>query len=317
MSDYESLEKQRNLIVGVFVALGLCALTWLVFKFGDMPSTVSRFRSFLVYVQFQSAPGVQKDTPVRFCGYQIGRVVHVVPPDMRAPIVDGQPEGPETHHTVVHLRINRKFVNIPDNSQVRLMTRGLGSSFIEIKAPPRDPNHPIEGFLGEGSWVQGSTGISSEFFPEESQQKLEELAVDLKVLVNNTNAVVGDPLNQQYIQTTLGNFADLSAEAKGAIVEYRELAQAGKSALGHADVTMDELTVALVGTSEELSKAATELRLMLSRINAGEGTAGKLVTDGRLYERMLESAAQVEILLEEMRHFVARSRDKGFPIKLK
>lgn len=324
MSDFERLEKQRNLIVGVFVALGLCAATWLVFKFGDMPATVSRFRSFLVYVQFQSAPGVQKDTPVRFCGYQIGRVVHVVPPEKRQAIVEGQPKGPKVYHTVVHLSINRKYVNIPDNSEIKLMTRGLGSSYIEIRAPLLDVSDPNAGFLGAGSWIQGSTGISSEFFPEESQQKLEELAVDLKALVNNTNTVVGDPVNQQYIKTALGNFAQVTAEAsktlveaRGAIGDYRKLAQAGQVSLGHADTRMEELTLALVGTSEELGEAATELRRMLANINEGQGTAGKLVNDGRLYERMLESSAQIEGLLEEMRRFVARSKDKGFPIKLK
>jgi hypothetical protein len=31
-------------------------------------------RSFEIYVQFPPAPGVEKDTPVRFFGYQIGRV---------------------------------------------------------------------------------------------------------------------------------------------------------------------------------------------------------------------------------------------------
>ncbi len=324
MSDYESVQKQRNLIVGVFVALGLCAAIWLVFKFGDLPTGVSRFRSFLVYVQFKSAPGVQKDTPVRFCGYQIGRVVHVVPPEKRPSIVNGKPEGPEQHHTVVHLSINRKFVNIPDNSQIRLMTRGLGSSYIEIKAPPVDPNHPVHGFLMEGSWVEGSTGVTSEFFPEDSQEKLEQLAVDLRTLVRNTNAIVGDSTNQQHVKTILENFAGVSAEAsktlaeaREAIQDYRVLAQTGQKTVIHADQKIDEMSMTLVGASDELGKAAAELRQMLASINAGEGTAGKLVNDGRLYERMLESAAQVETLLEEMRRFVARSKDKGFPIKLK
>ena len=324
MSDFERLDKQRNLMVGVFVALGLCAATWLVFKFGDMPATVSRFRSFLVYVQFHSAPGVQKDTPVRFCGYQIGRVVHVVPPELRPAIINGKAEGPKVHHTVVHLSINRKYVNIPDNSEIKLMTRGLGSSYIEIKAPLLDVNDPNAGFLGPGSWVQGSTGVSSEFFPEESMQKLEKLAVDLTTLINNANTMVGDPFNQQSIKASLGNLAQLTAEAgktlveaRDAIGDYRNLAQAGQATLGHAGTKMDELTLALVGTSEELGETATELRQMLMNINEGEGTAGKFVNDGRLYERMLESAAQIEGLLAEMRRFVARSKDKGFPIKLK
>ena len=80
MSDYESSQRRRDVVVGIFVVLGLTALGWMIFKFGDLPTAVSRMKSFQVYVQFPTAPGVQKDTPVRFCGYQIGRVTSVMAP---------------------------------------------------------------------------------------------------------------------------------------------------------------------------------------------------------------------------------------------
>ena len=83
MSDYETTQRKRNITVGIFVLIAVCAFVWLIFKFGDLPTAVSRFRSFQVFVQFPTAPGVQKDTPVRFCGYQIGRVTDVMAPQIR------------------------------------------------------------------------------------------------------------------------------------------------------------------------------------------------------------------------------------------
>ena len=58
-------------------------------------------------------------------------------------------------------------------------------------------------------------------------------------------------------------------------------------------------------------------RQVLWKVNQGQGTAGRFVNDGRLYENLLENSHQVEILIEEMKHFVAESRQKGLPIKLK
>jgi ABC-type transporter Mla subunit MlaD len=55
----------------------------MILKFGDLPTAVTRLKSFNVYVQFPTAPGVMKDTPVRFCGYQVGRVTTVQPPHTR------------------------------------------------------------------------------------------------------------------------------------------------------------------------------------------------------------------------------------------
>jgi len=106
VSDYESLQRRRNFVVGIFVVLGLCAFGWLVFKFGDLPSGVTKMRSFQICVQFRAAPGVQKDTPVRFCGYQIGRVTAVDPPRIRAEIRNGQPSDLRYHQSLVTLSID-------------------------------------------------------------------------------------------------------------------------------------------------------------------------------------------------------------------
>ena len=41
------------------------------------------------------------------------------------------------------------------------------------------------------------------------------------------------------------------------------------------------------------------------------------VNDGRLYENLLENTQQMKVLLEELEAFMAKSREKGVPIKLK
>ncbi|MCH7558809.1 MAG: MCE family protein, partial [Planctomycetes bacterium] len=195
MSDYETTQKKRNMIVGVFVIVGICALVWLVFKFGDLPTAVTKMGSFEVYVQFPTAPGVQKDTPVRFCGYQIGRVTEVMAPNRRKDLVTGL----KYYQTVVVLSIGKSYVNIPSNVEIKLMTRGLGSSYIELKQTPGkpleplDPNRPGTKFLMDKILLQGSTGITSEFFPEESQKKLDELVDGIIALIANANDIIGSP----------------------------------------------------------------------------------------------------------------------------
>ena len=190
MSDYETTQRRRNMIVGVFVIIGICALVWLIFKFGDLPSAVTKMGSFEVFVQFPTAPGVQTDTPVRFCGYQIGRVTKVMAPEIRRDMVSGL----EYYQTVVVLGIDKSYVNIPSNIEVKLMTRGLGSSYIELKQypdkpeVPLDPNRPETIFLVDKIWLQGSTGMTSEFFPEESQKKLDEVADGLRTFISKFNS---------------------------------------------------------------------------------------------------------------------------------
>ncbi len=295
MSDYESGQRMRNIVVGVFVVAALCALVWLVFKFGDLPTVVSKLRSFEVDVQFPTAPGVQKETPVRFCGYQIGRVTKVMAPA----IYEDLNTGLEYHQTKVIISIEKRYVNIPSNVEVKLMTRGFGSSYIELKAPLPDPNYLVSEFLADGSLLQGSTGMTSEFFPEESQEKLEKLVDGLVALINNANDIIGDTDNKENIKTSLSNLAEASERAKRALEKF------------------EKFFAAAIETSEELSKATAQLRVILGKVNEGQGTVAKLVNDGRLYENLLENTEQMKVLLEEMEAFMAKSREKGVPIKLK
>jgi phospholipid/cholesterol/gamma-HCH transport system substrate-binding protein len=349
VSDYETTQRKRNIIVGVFVIAGMSALVWLIFKFQELPTFMGRWRSFQVFVQFPTAPGVEKDTPVRFCGYQIGRVMKVMAPEVRPEIRNGNETGLKYHQTLVVLSIDKKYVNIPYNSEIKLMTRGLGSSYIEIKAPLPEPNKPVTKFLGSGSLLQGSTGMTSEFFPQESQKKLDELVEDLKTLLTNANDIIGGRENKENIKKTIANLAEASQHLTQTVAEFRKFAATGTSTLNNADAKIEQVAsamvdtseefqkfaaagtstlkntdaevekvvTAMVDTSEELSKATSQLRIILEKINSGQGTAARLVNDGRFYESLLENTQQMQALLEELTSFIAQARDKGVPIKLK
>ena len=295
MSNYETTQRRRNIIVGIFVIAAVGALFWMIFKFGDLPVFVSEWRSFQVRVQFPTAPGVQENTPVRFCGYQIGRVTDVVPPKILKDLNTGR----FYHQTMAVLNIEKKYNDIPANVDAKLMTRGLGSSYIELKLKHFDVTEPTGELLVHGSLLQGSTGMTSEFFPAESQKKLEELVDSLSALINNANDVLGDRANKENFKTTLANLSDASKQASQALEEFREF------------------TVAAVDMSEELSKAAAELRLLLEKVSTGQGSAARIINDGRFYENLLENTQEMQVLLEELRAFIAVSRDKGIPIKLK
>lgn len=328
MSDFEAAQRRRDVIVGIFVIVGLAGLGWMIFKFGDLPTAVTRMRSFDIYVQFPTAPGVEKDTPVRFCGYQIGRVTHVMAPEVREDLNTRE----KYHQTLCVVSINNKYVDIPCNVDVKLMTRGLGSSYLELKldpsklpAPPMDPNDPDSCFLRNGMKLQGSTGMTSEFFPEESQKMLNDLILDIRALIANANDILGDSDNQQNVKKTLAHLTDASGGLTGAMKEavqtmqdtrkaiedFRSLAVTGTDTIKSVDAKAERLVVSLVSTSDELSKAITQMRLTMEKVNTGNGTAGRLINDGRLYESLLESTSQLNVLLKDFKELIDKISEKG------
>lgn len=328
MSDYESTQKRRDVIVGVFVVLGLAALGWMIFKFGDLPTAVSRMKSFQVFVQFPSAPGVQRDTPVRFCGYQIGRVTSVMAPRVLEDLHTGQ----AYHQTKAVLSIDKNYPDIPSNVDVKLMTRGLGSSYIELKvdpdrlqAPPVDPNRPETSFLVDGMTLQGSTGLTSEFFPEESQKKLHSLVDHIGTFIGNANDIIGDPNNKGNVKTTLAHLSEATANiaiamdkatevmahTQEALDAFKTLATTGTTTLKNADAKAERLVVSVVSASGELNRAISQLRLAVEKVNQGQGTAGRLINDAKLYEKLLESTEQLNVLLKDFKDLVDKVSEKG------
>ncbi len=77
------------------------------------------------------------------------------------------------------------------------------------------------------------------------------------------------------------------------------------------DANIEKLVIAMVGTSEELSKAISQLRLILEKVNTGQGTAAKFLNDGRFYENLLEDTQQLRALLEDLRSLVDKVKEKG------
>jgi len=319
VSDYDTIQRRRNLVVGIFVIVAICALGWLIFKFGELPTIVTRVGSFQVNVQFPTAPGVQKETPIRFCGYQIGSVTKVSAPQRRKNLITGQ----TYHQTLVVLGIRKKYVNIPSNVDIRIISRGLGSSYIELIEDPSkplkpfDPSRPQTKYLMQGMLLQGSAGVASEFLPEKTQKKLDELAHGLKVFIKNANEIIGDEKNRENLKATLANLSQASANATRAMAEFERLSTTGAKTLKKFDLRTDEVVAAAVQASEELSKTLAQMRMIMEKVNQGEGTAGRIVNDGRLYESMLDVATSVQMLMDEINSFVAKSRREGVPIKLK
>jgi len=178
--------------------------------------------------------------------------------------------------------------------------RGLGSSYVELKvdpvklpAPPRDPNRPETCFLVDEMLLQGSTGMTSEFFPEESQKKFEELIDTMKAVLDNANDVVGDPNSKKNLKRILANVSDATKQVTQTLEELQKFFVAGTNA------------------SEELSETVAELRQILVKVNSGEGTIAKLVGDGRLYEGLVESNEQLQVLLRELKSLIDKVNEKG------
>lgn len=295
MTDYNTLQKRRNMIVGGIVIIAILALMWMIFVFGELPLIVTKHRSFDVFVQFPNAPGIQKNTPVRYCGYQIGKVFSVEPPDRLVHLVTRK----TMNQVKVGLAIENKFeYTIPINVDIYVMKRSMGSSYIELI----DPAEELEGFITREieKTFQGGTGSSTEFIPKEVQEKLKVLVERISTLAIDLHEIVGDGQNQKNIKLSLENFAAAADQVE----------ETFKSIQTFSDTSQDTLSSVSAGLNDTLK----QVRVTLSAINEGDGTAGKLVNDPGLYENLLEASKELQVTVEQMKLLIIESREKGIKI---
>jgi phospholipid/cholesterol/gamma-HCH transport system substrate-binding protein len=307
MSDYDSIQNKRNMIVGAFVIVGVLVFAYMVFLFGELPVTVTKFTSYTVKVRFPFAPGVQKKTPVQYCGYQIGKVTNVEPP---MPFQDK--DGRFTHQVAVEMAISRDYSSIPANVKVKLLKRGMGSSYIELRTAPitaKEFDTLEPKFLRQGMILQGESGVISELLPEDLQDKVDSFFTKVTVLVDNLNVVIGDANNQQNLKKSLANLSKATEESVATLQEIREFSQTGKQKLA-------SVSDSVMQTSEELGETLIELRRILNKINSGEGTVGKLITDGKLYENLLDSSEELKESLKKMKKTLEKTSEKGIQVKI-
>jgi ABC-type transporter Mla subunit MlaD len=304
MSDYNTSQRRLNMIVGSFVIVGFAAFLWMIFIFGELPIAVTELRSFRVVVSFPEAPGIQQNTPIYYCGYQVGRVVSVMAPEP----VKNRKQGEPHHEVKVTLAIQNTYKTIPSNVEIVVVKRSMGSSYIDLQVDENRPLEPIDpansatAYLYDGIPIRkGVTGMNSEFFPKETRLKMEELMDSITQLAKNANDVVGDPETKVSLKSAVANVRDATEQAKDTLASIRKLSDKG--------------TVAVEDIAANVSVSLRDLQQVLVRAREGNGTAARLLNDGRLYENLLDSSQELQSALEQLKYLAADAREKGIKLK--
>ncbi len=113
----------RNLeiVVGLFVALGFAALFILAMKVSNL-SAFSDQEGYSVSARFDNIGGLKVQAPVTMAGVRVGRV-------------EGIGFDQETFEAVVTLKIYNEFKQLPRDTSASIFTSGLlGEQYIALEA---------------------------------------------------------------------------------------------------------------------------------------------------------------------------------------
>ena len=109
-----------EILVGLFVLIGMAALLFLALKAANLSSFTSD-DTYTLSAKFDNIGGLKVRSPVRSAGVVVGRVTSIV-------------LDPKTYQGVVKMDV-QKSVQFPSDSSARILTSGLlGDQYIGLEA---------------------------------------------------------------------------------------------------------------------------------------------------------------------------------------
>ncbi len=336
-------EYKQNLIVGLFVLIGLIVLGVLIILFGEAPYAFTP--SYKVTMIFPSAGPVNESDPVLMNGIQIGFVKSIEP-------MDDIRKGVKAI-----CMINTKY-RIPIDAEplIKEQTIALGKPAIRINVGPENSKEtlPTDGNAVLYGYVAG--GIE-ELIPKETMKQLEEagsalieLAQSLKPVVKdlhtlfkplpvqrvdtatgparplanistvvqrfdqalkNLNEVLGTHKTKQDLRLIVENFRVVSE--KGIVLADRlnTLADRLNTLTERADDNLLRVSRAIMENADKLGKLLSELNKLAYKLNEGEGSAGRFLNDPKLYEALTVTVRKLQLALDELHKLIIQWKVKG------
>jgi phospholipid/cholesterol/gamma-HCH transport system substrate-binding protein len=286
-------ERRQQIQVGILFMLAVIVLIAGVMWFKDFKIGGATYH---VRVDFPSTSGLVNGDPVEVRGVVSGKVASI---DYR--------EG----KAIVTLQLN-KGVTLYKGTRVELQNVGImGQKLVAVfPGPPQNPPIP-EGALLHGEYQPGIPQLMAGLGG--TLDTFEQFAARLDSLLAKF-----DEAQQGQLTRTLANTEQMTKELASLLKQHREDLSVTLSALAR---TTAELDTALSGRGEVLGdfidntaqastrldstlvvldNTAQHLDQLITRIDAGQGTAGKLVSDQALYDELVTTLDKAQALLEDL-----------------
>jgi phospholipid/cholesterol/gamma-HCH transport system substrate-binding protein len=295
-----------NLKVGLVVTAAIAIVFFAVFFWGRI-GVLFAARAPLM-VRIPSVGGLRNGAPVWLLGVEIGRVDHI------------ELQGREVIVTLSILRSKMEFIH--QDARAEVLTMGLlGDKFMSIepgtqRTPSVEPGAVIPGYnppeLGEIVEASVRSVEQVELFFQRMDRILTVVETGEGIISSLlTDSALGEDIQQfvadarsitQSVRSgrgTLGRMVrdpSLYRNAVAAIAEYRQFGRMLTDSTGtlHKLVVNDTLY-------DNLNRAAAQLATVMTRIEAGQGVAGSLISDREMAEDVATMLRSINALLLDIR----------------
>jgi len=251
------------------------------------------------YAVYNNVEGLTASTPVTINGLPVGKVI------------DLSFKGDGSGKLLVQLLVDSEF-EFSKNSKAELYETGLigGKAIAIVPAFDGAENAKNEATL-KGTVKPGLTELVNKRLTP-LQEKIEIMMVGADSLLSNVNQVFNEKTKNN-LRETISNLNEIVGNFKNTSKSMDELVSVNKEKLNNTFSNVDNISENLSKTSEEIANAnlgetinnlestLNKFDKIISDMEQGNGSMGKLLKDDGLYNNLEGASLQLEQLLQDMK----------------
>ena len=345
-------ETTQNLLVGLFIVTALAALALLMVAFGEAPSWLGGSEWTLRITGVNQLSGISEGSPVNLNGVEIGRVTSLEfedpsRPDLGVMIVTGikkrysVPQGAVARLYGATLGFGTGRIDIfvepgtkaePMDKEFALMRGEMRNVINELIS--KDMVGAVEQTITHiGQLAEAAKPVAKNLAilierrsvadvdqPESTERVLQAnfstVMERVDDLVANINTILGDDKVQDDVKTAVGDLKTATEQLRQTATLWKtateRISKQLTTGIDRTQENLDKSFARLTDVLNNLDDASKGMARLMNRIDDGEGTAGLLVRDDRLYEAGVLTLERMSELIATLQRILGKAEEDGY-----
>ncbi len=251
-----------------------------------------------LYVSYANVEGLANSAPITLNGLVIGKVNRIT--------IDN-----ETGKLKLELQIKNEFPISKTSIAEIYSPSPIGGKQISIIPDFKNNEIAVDGDYLIGTNKLGLTDALAEQI-QPLKVKVEKVLDDADLMINNINQIL-DNKSKENLKNSLANINDILIEFKSASKSVNGIITGNKEQINGTITNLDKVTknfskisdslaqIKIGKTVKELEKTLAKVDAIMTDLQAGKGSMGKILKDETLYNNFAKTSKELELLLQDLR----------------
>lgn len=336
---------RKNIAVGLTMLVALGLLGAMILMFGDAPTALFRSRQVRVLFLAESAEGIVNGSPILYRGVNVGKVDKVeLSNDSAGVAIHGSiSQGNRIPANVIgtvqssliggnaalSLRVNGEAPSGELQSGATVTVKQGGASlippeFADLAKRLSELSTRLQTTVDDFNNAKVINKLSSTI---DTVQKTVSKVGDV---ADEARKLLADEKSREDIKQSIANFRAVSENAKVVVrnletfsVKLNKVTEdAGKlttdatAVINKTGTKVDDLSKQLGQRLEQVATVLERFQSISDKLDKGDGTAGKLINDPKLYEALLGTSQELNLTVKDLRRLVEQWEQEGVSVKL-